>query len=174
MRVTTTTTVFPLDSCRKSVMVNFRLVIAHFTPKSKGATLHRYLPKMTATAWLYEYISNAVYCSSLKAPVNTNVRYIFENSIGGKWSWLNKLNSSWPINRQLRLSVSIYNLFPYFIQYAPNCLEHRKCIKIDLKCPTIVLNCLHILDHIFMVDLKSKNLHMGTHKGQNSYFFKMP
>ena len=54
------------------------------------------------------------------------------------------------------------------VQYAPNCLEHRKCIKMDLKCPTIVLNCLHILDYIFMVDLKSKNLHMGTHKGQNS------
>ena len=60
------------------------------------------------------------------------------------------------------------------IQYAPNCLEHRKCIKMDLKCPTIVLNCLHILDYIFMVDLKSKNLHMGTQKGQNSQFFKMP
>ena len=60
------------------------------------------------------------------------------------------------------------------LQYAPNCLEHRKCIKMDLKCPTIVLNCLHILDYIFMVDLKSKNLHMGTHKGQNSQFFKMP
>ena len=31
-----------------------------------------------------------------------------------------------------------------------------------------------VLNLIFMVDLKSKNLHMGTHKGQNSYFFKMP
>ena len=51
----------------------------------------------------------------------------------------------------------------FLLQYAPNCLEHRKCIKMDLKCPTIVLNCLHILDYIFMVDLKSKNLHMGTH-----------
>ena len=49
------------------------------------------------------------------------------------------------------------------IQYAPNCLEHRKCIKMYLKCPTIVLNCLHILDYIFMVDLKSQNLYMGTH-----------
>ena len=55
-----------------------------------------------------------------------------------------------------------------YVQYAPNCLEHRKCIKMDLKCPTIELNCLHKLDYIFMVDLKSKNLHMGTHKGQNS------
>ena len=36
----------------------------------------------------------------------------------------------------------------------------------DLKCLTIVLNCLHILNYTFMVDLKSKNLHMGTHKGQ--------
>ena len=54
------------------------------------------------------------------------------------------------------------------IQYAPNCLENLKCIKMDLKCPTIVLNYLHILDYIFMVDLKSKNLHMSTHKGQNS------
>ena len=54
------------------------------------------------------------------------------------------------------------------LQYAPNCLDHLKWIKMDLKCPTIVLNCLHILDYIFMVDLKSKNLHMGTHKGQNS------
>ena len=54
------------------------------------------------------------------------------------------------------------------LQYAPNCLEHRKCIKMDFKCPTIVLNCLHILDYIFMIDLKSLNLHMGTHKGQNS------
>ena len=54
------------------------------------------------------------------------------------------------------------------LHYAPNCLEHRKCIKMDLKCPTIVFKCLHILDYIFMVDLKSKNLHMGTHKGQNS------
>ena len=59
------------------------------------------------------------------------------------------------------------------LQYAPNSLEHRKCIKMDLKCPTIVLNCLHILDYIFMVDLKSKNLHMGTHERQNSQFFKM-
>ena len=53
------------------------------------------------------------------------------------------------------------------VKYAPNCLEHRKCIKMDLKCQTIVLNCLHILDYIFMVDLKSENLHMGTHKSQN-------
>ena len=55
-----------------------------------------------------------------------------------------------------------------YIQYAPNCLEHRKCIKMDLKYPTNVLNCLHMLNYIFMVDLKSKNLHMGTHLGQNS------
>ena len=64
--------------------------------------------------------------------------------------------------------VRILNmLISPLLQYAPNCLEHRKCIKMDLKCPTIVLNCLHILDYIFMVDLKSKNLHMGTHKIQN-------
>ena len=50
----------------------------------------------------------------------------------------------------------------HFVQYAPNCLEHRKCIKMDLKCPTIVLNCLHVLYYIFMVDLKSKNLHNGS------------
>ena len=60
------------------------------------------------------------------------------------------------------------------LQYAPNCFEHRKCIKMDLKCPTIVLNCLHILDYIPMFDLKSKNSNMCTHKGQNSQFFKMP
>ena len=54
------------------------------------------------------------------------------------------------------------------LQYAPNCLEHGKCIKIDVKCPTIVFKCLHILDYIIMVDLKSKNLYMGTHKGQNT------
>ena len=54
------------------------------------------------------------------------------------------------------------------LQYAPNCLEHRKCIKMDLKCLTIVFNCLHILDYIFMVDLKAKNAHMGTRKRQNS------
>lgn len=66
------------------------------------------------------------------------------------------------------LKLDLDDSFEALIQYAPNCLEHRKCIKMDLKCPTIVLNCLHILDYIFMVDLKSKNLHMGTHKGQNS------
>ena len=63
----------------------------------------------------------------------------------------------------VKITVSVSH-----IQYAPICLEHRKCIKMDLKCPTIVLNCLHILDYTFMVDLKSKNFHMGAHKGQNS------
>ena len=54
------------------------------------------------------------------------------------------------------------------VKYAPNYLEHRKCIKIDLKCLTIVFNCLHSLEYLFMVDLNVKNTRMGTHKGQNS------
>ena len=50
----------------------------------------------------------------------------------------------------VKITVSVSH-----IQYAPNCLEHRKC-------PTIVFKCLHILDYIFMVDLKSKNLYGYT------------
>ena len=50
----------------------------------------------------------------------------------------------------------------------PKLFVTPKMYKIDLKCPTIVLNCLHTLYYIFMLDLESKNLHMGTHNGQNS------
>ena len=42
------------------------------------------------------------------------------------------------------------------------------------RMPTRRLFSKSRLSCIFMVDLKSKNIRMGTHQGQNPQFFKMP
>ena len=61
----------------------------------------------------------------------------------------------WAYNYKEKTMI-LYSKTLAMIQYTPNCLGHQNCIKMDLKCLSIVYNCLHIQDDMFMIDHKPK------------------
>ena len=62
----------------------------------------------------------------------------------------------WAMLRHATIEKILSEIFRDFT-VCPKLFGIPKMYQKDLKCPTVVLNCLHILDYMFLVDLKYKN-----------------